>query len=555
MKRSNATDPSRDGADTHAGGSPGSFSRNVAAATTAVATAPAAATAPAPATAATDATDVEHTGYSRLPPEMSDAQLSHELIINGNFKVDFVTGKLAPLMPATEKARQVFYDMFWHGVEAEVVEGVTDKRVRCALTELRDALNDLLPEGHCWDDDSAVPDLSEILSAPITITTQTFDYGDRKRLFKSITGFLPTLPVSMPPPNALSREQVSSLLVAANGDSSKEANAFVVALRYLLDHVRASRVDAAQSRVNRRWAQRPPGSTCADYVHFVGKLPAELSSADSAESGFPQLKKILLCADGCVWDRYEGSRSPPISDKDKREWFDKIMWNVGVYLVAGHAPTCVRFDPTSLPETLQYDMARLQGLHRDFSHAVAFATLLSIVQVKLDEFQETNTPAVLAAVTHSIIYTHPSIIYKHHGDCATMIAPAKHALRFWSTMNEAQNADIVLALGQKMQLNSEEHIHMHALLRLLLLRAVSAAKADPKADITEASGSLATTLAVMHELGLPRLSLMPLVPSLRKICGRLRRVMVVHELAHGARCRQNILPLLFGMVPPETTFT
>jgi hypothetical protein len=96
------------------------------------------------------------------------------------------------------------------------------------------------PERRCPP--SPLVNFDKLLTAPIT--AETFDCDERKALVGMVMGFLPVLPGVMPFFTALSWNQVTYLLVAATGDSSKKANTFAVVLRFLLDRVRVSRVAA-----------------------------------------------------------------------------------------------------------------------------------------------------------------------------------------------------------------------------------------------------------------------------------------------------------------------
>ena len=128
-----------------------------------------------------------------------------------------------------------------------------------------------------------------------------------------------------------------------------------------------------------------------------------------------------------------------------------------------------------------------------------------------------------------------------------MTAAARHALRQWSAISEAQRDELCKTLAPALLPTSEHSVHTHALFRALLLRAVSGS-----VDFCRISSD--ATLAVMHDLRFKG-SLRPLVPQVRTWGSCLRRVVAVHTQAHGDRCRQNLIPVEFGVPPPEPNFT
>ena len=296
-------------------------------------------------------------GYSQIPPRMGDAALAHDLLVHGYMRLDFFTGRRDPGKGAAMEAHKIYYAVFWDLVEKELTLKTVDVRVRCVLTELRDALTDLLLEDHVWDDDGVVSSLDRLLAAPLTVAT--FGYAEQKTLVGGVMGFLPTLPREMPAPvpPALSCEKLRGLLQTATGDLAKEANAFAVALRFILDRIRVLRVAATHIRADELWGKRPRGTRLrvapwvpenesakarADYVSFVGKLPA-------SSTPFTRTQKWIRAtiASG-KWD---------YTVTEGRAGYNVLLCEGGVTLVTGAAPSgCATFDATTLPETLQYDL-------------------------------------------------------------------------------------------------------------------------------------------------------------------------------------------------------
>jgi hypothetical protein len=180
-------------------------------------------------------------------------------------------------------------------------------------------------------------------------------------------------------------------------------------------------------------------------------------------------------------------------------------------------------------------------MFRNFAHTVAVGAVLTVTERKLKGYNEPHTPEVLAALSHTILCANPPVAGILSAGSA-IFGAAQHVLRTGSAITEAQRNDTCDSLVLALQPASGDHIDTHARLRDLLVLAVSS-----KVDLC---CSPSATLGFMEEEECPP-ALTPLAPQIRSLGTSLRRIMAMHNHAHGHRCRESLIPLAFGVVPPS----
>ena len=180
-------------------------------------------------------------------------------------------------------------------------------------------------------------------------------------------------------------------------------------------------------------------------------------------------------------------------------------------------------------------------MFRNFAHMVAVGAVLSVTGRKLELYNEPNAPAVFAALSHILLCANPPVAGIFSAG-SVIFGAAKHVLRTWSAITEAQRNDTCDSLVLALNPASEDHIDTHACIRDLLLLTLSS-----KDDLFH---SPSATLRFMEDEKCPP-ALAPLAPQIRSIGTSLRRIMAMHNHAHGHLCRQSLIPLAFGVVPPS----
>jgi len=457
--------------------------------------------------------------YSALPKRVTNEQLAHELLLDPAFTLD-ENGGCGGGNPVHSKIRLSFHVAFWESLADDLrLSPPCYARVVKVLGEVRDGIADLAQGSAARRGAASINDVLDMDLIKQQIDRGGFAWTSCVKLIQDVASILTQVeaagarpagaPAGHDPAAKVRWEEVDHAMQAAAAAPAEQPGAFCAALSYLLDRVRAVRIDVANSRLR--------------LIAPVIKVEGVEYLQEKFKEKFP--KDALELERTCEWLRAavrEEVAAERITVEDlafknenKSAAFLMVLHAAFATLVTG-ATAPLEAD---CPETLLLAVPRLGAFNAAFHAGVRAAAVLVLVAQRLKDAQEGNPAPLLEKVAQRLLAA-PA------GDANAAADAAVDALRECEAMDEPKRAELREALLQGIGSDRSVPRLMEARLRNALRR--------PDAGAADIFRDVPATLAAYRELQLPAAA-RPLAPYIRDVVQGLRRVVHLSKRVHAHR--------------------
>ena len=295
--------------------------------------------------------------YAALPGRMTNEQLAHELLLNPAFQLD-ESGGCGVENPVFHRIRESFHQAFWDSLVDDLrLERPCYVRVLRVLGEIRDGISDLAGSREQGG-------IAEVIDLDlIKQQAEAGLYGWRScvKLLGEVVSIITRVqaPHRDEETKAQWAERHKELLAA---DADTQPRAFCKALEFLLDRVNAMRIDAANARL--RLIAPVIKNHGIDYERgkFQGKLKDGSLTLERTKAWIHHAIQAAVATETVNMDELlEGKPAAYI----------RVHAKAMISLTTD--PKAIK--ETTCPETLLFDIARINELRRELFEAAALSSL------------------------------------------------------------------------------------------------------------------------------------------------------------------------------------
>jgi len=457
--------------------------------------------------------------YSALPKRVTNEQLAHELLLDPAFTLD-ENGGCGGGNPVHSKIRLSFHVAFWESLADDLrLSPPCYARVVKVLGEVRDGIADLAQGSAARRGAASINDVLDMDLIKQQIDRGGFAWTSCVKLIQDVASILTQVeaagarpagaPAGHDPAAKVRWEEVDHAMQAAAAAPAEQPGAFCAALSYLLDRVRAVRIDVANSRLRLIAPVIKDHGIEYESAHFWRKV----------RKGALSLRRTRAWLRAAVREEVAAKRIAledlTSKNQSKPAAFLAVLSAAAAALVTGAAAPRA----ADCPETLLLDVARLGALNAAFRAGVRAAAVLVLIAQRLKHAHERNPAPLLEKVAQRLLAA-PA------GDANAAADAAVDALCECEAMDEPKRAELREALLQGIGSDRPVPRLMEARLRNALRR--------PDAGGADIFRDVPATLAAYPELQLPPAA-RPLAPYIRDVVQGLRRVVHLSKRVHAHR--------------------
>jgi hypothetical protein len=457
--------------------------------------------------------------YSALPKRVTNEQLAHELLLDPAFTLD-ENGGCGGGNPVHSKIRLSFHVAFWESLADDLrLSPPCYARVVKVLGEVRDGIADLAQGSAARRGAASINDVLDMDLIKQQIDRGGFAWTSCVKLIQDVASILTQVeaagarpagaPAGHDPAAKVRWEEVDHAMQAAAAAPAEQPGAFCAALSYLLDRVRAVRIDVANSRLR----------LLAPMIKVEGVEYLQEKFKEKFPKDALELERTCKWLRAAVREEVAAERITvedlAFKNENKSAAFLMVLHAAFATLVTG-ATAPLEAD---CPETLLLAVPRLGAFNAAFHAGVRAAAVLVLVAQRLKDAQEGNPAPLLEKVAQRLLAA-PA------GDANAAADAAVDALRECEAMDEPKRAELREALLQGIGSDRPVPRLMEARLRNALRR--------PDAGGADIFRDVPATLAAYPELQLPPAA-RPLAPYIRDVVQGLRRVVHLSKRVHAHR--------------------
>lgn len=467
--------------------------------------------------------------YSAQPKRVTNQKLAHELLLDPAFTLD-ENGGCDWDNPVHKKIQKSLDEEFWKSVKDDLcLSQPCYARVVKVLEEVRDGIADLAKGSARRPCADKIKDVLNIESIKQRIEDKNIPWNWCVEIIQGVASILTQIentgakrprgragePAGPSDQTATARwEEINRAMQAGEAEPAEQPAVLCAALSYLLERVRAVRIDVANSRL--RFIAPMIKDHGIEYMrnHFQQQFPKGTSSLRVTQ------KRLREAVEKEVGEKRIQLRKLRHENEPKETEYLAVVYAAGAMLVTGTTPPL----KDDCPETLLFDVARLRGLNAMF-HAIVNATA---VLAELGEVSDDTT-------------LHETVAEK------VLAVPAGNKEKVVDAVVDAlQGSGIEGVLTRE---RVEGFIKKDNSVFVMMRERLCNALRLSDDDVKDIFWNVPTTLkAYEKKLQLPKAA-EPLAPHIRDVVRLLRKVMSLSARVHNAHYNDIIREIASTIIP------